>query len=308
MARIRTIKPEFFRHEGLQDLEAENPGACVMLVFAGLWGHCDKAGRFEWKPRTLKLDILPFIEFDMGKTLALLCVGGFVRKYEIDGKQYGEIRSFEKHQRINGKESQEPEKHPAPCEETQQGDSGSNGEATGKQLPEQEGKGREEEGKRKGTEFAAPSLVSPPEQPPLAVAVATPPKKPEKAETDLHAACRKTWEAYSEAYAEKYEVRPIRAAKQSSQVKQIVQSLGADEAPLVVAWFVQHPAPWYVSKGHDIGLLLTDIVKLRTEWATGRLVQPPAPAQTSADRSRNFMDSIFGGRADAIDAPARRLG
>lgn len=45
MARIRTIKPEFFRHEGLQDLEQANPGAYAMLVFAALWGHCDKHGR-----------------------------------------------------------------------------------------------------------------------------------------------------------------------------------------------------------------------------------------------------------------------
>jgi len=278
MARIRTIKPEFFRHEGLQDLEAENLGACVMLVFAGLWGHCDKAGRFEWKPRTLKLDILPFIEFDMGKTLSLLCVGGFIRKYEIDGKQYGEIRSFEKHQRINGKESQEPEKHPAPREETQQEESGSNGEATGKHLPGQEGKGRE--GKRKGMEIAP---TSPPEQPAEllpAVADATPPPKPPRADTALQIACRATWEAYSSAYADRYGAAPVRAAKQSAQVKQVVQALGAEEAPLVAAWFVDHPAQWYVTKGHDIGLLLADITKLRTEWATGRVVTTTAARQS----------------------------
>lgn len=152
MARIRTIKPEFFRHEGLQDLEAASPGKYVMLVFAGLWGQCDKNGRFEWKPRTLKLDILPFLEFDMGETLALLWEAGFVRKYEIDGKEYGEIDSFEKHQRISGKEAQESGKHPAPIEYTQR----STGEAPGKQPESQEGKGKgkEEEGKGKEIDVA----------------------------------------------------------------------------------------------------------------------------------------------------------
>lgn len=143
MARIRTVKPEFFRHEGLQDIESANPGAYSMLVFSGLWGHCDKLGRFEWKPRTLKLDILPFIDFDMSETLDILWLGGFIRRYKNGGKEYGEISSFEKHQRISGKEAQEPEKHPEPTEYIDR----SNGEATGKQSGLQEGKGMEGKGR-----------------------------------------------------------------------------------------------------------------------------------------------------------------
>lgn len=152
MARIRTIKPEFFRHEGLQDLEAANPGKHVMLTFAALWGHCDKAGRFEWRPRTLKLDILPFLDFDMRETLETLRRAGFILKYVIDGKEYGEINSFEKHQRISGKEAQEPEKYPEPVEY----EVGSDGEAPEKQQRLQEGKGigREEEGKGKDINVA----------------------------------------------------------------------------------------------------------------------------------------------------------
>lgn len=160
MARIRTIKPEFFRHEGLQDLEAANQGAHPMLVFAALWGHCDKLGRFEWKPRTLKLDILPFLSFDMAATLDLLRAAGFIRKYRADdGREYGEINSFEKHQRISGKESQEPGKYPAPTEYEQ----GSFGEAHGKHTESQEGKGREGKGREEEGNNVAPdgALVSP---------------------------------------------------------------------------------------------------------------------------------------------------
>lgn len=152
MARIRSIKPEFFRHEGLQDLEAANQGAYPMMVFAGLWGHCDKAGRFEWKPRTLKLDILPFLEFDMAITLAILEDGGFVKSYEVDGKKYGLIQTFSEHQRVSGKEAQEPEKYPAPIEKQK----GSNGEATEKHSGEQEGKGREEEREEEGKREKVP--------------------------------------------------------------------------------------------------------------------------------------------------------
>jgi uncharacterized phage protein (TIGR02220 family) len=144
--RIRTVKPDFFRHEGLQDLEASNPKRYPMLVFAGLWGHCDKAGRFEWKPRTLKLDILPFLDFEMAQTLTLLEAHRFVRRYTVDGKAYGVIDSFSEHQRINGRESQEPERYPEPPpihdEEESRKLLGSDAEASG--TTGREGKGTED--------------------------------------------------------------------------------------------------------------------------------------------------------------------
>lgn len=117
MARIRSIKPEFFIDEDLQDLEAENPGAYCMLVYAGLWGHCSKDGVFEYRPRVLKLSILPFLNFSLETTLALLCAAGFVRRFSVEGKEYGHIPSFEKHQRISGKEAQYSPKFPTPDEE-----------------------------------------------------------------------------------------------------------------------------------------------------------------------------------------------
>ena len=129
------MKPEFFRHELLQDLETQHPGKCPMLVFIGLWGHCDKGGAFEWKPRMLKLDILPFLNFDMRETLEILEQAQMLERYSADGKDYGLIPSFCDHQRIGGKEAQEPLKHPR-----------SNGEAPGKHLGLQEGKGREGKG------------------------------------------------------------------------------------------------------------------------------------------------------------------
>lgn len=150
MARIRTIKPEFFRHETLQELGAE-----AMLVFAGLLGHCDSRGRFEWRPRQLKLDILPFLPFEMERVLLALEAGGMLRRYSVDGKDYGEIPTFEKHQRLSGKEQSEGEKHPAPIGEVTGKQQGSDGE-----IPEsQEGKGRE--GNRKGKESAEKPAFSP---------------------------------------------------------------------------------------------------------------------------------------------------
>ena len=101
MARIRTIKPEFFVDEELQDLEASNPGAYCMLVFAGLWGSADREGRFEWRPRKLKLSILPYLEYDLNNTLNILLDHGYLVRYEIEGKQYGAIKNWSRHQIVS---------------------------------------------------------------------------------------------------------------------------------------------------------------------------------------------------------------
>ncbi|HSW38200.1 MAG TPA: hypothetical protein VLL97_01760, partial [Acidobacteriota bacterium] len=114
MARIRTIKPEMMRHEELQDLEMESPELRPMLVFIGLLMVADKSGRFEWKPQSLKLDILPFVDYDIAKTLDLLCRHRFIRPYEVDGKLYGLIPTFTQHQRITGKEAQTANRFPDP--------------------------------------------------------------------------------------------------------------------------------------------------------------------------------------------------
>jgi uncharacterized phage protein (TIGR02220 family) len=135
MARIRTVKPEFYRHEGLQDLEIGNPGAYPMLVYQGLWSQCDKNGAFQWRPRQLKLDILPFLPFEMADTLNILERAGYVKRYVVEGKEYGIIPTFTTHQRFSGKETGgEGEKYPLPgCELQDTGKhEGSTGEAMGK--------------------------------------------------------------------------------------------------------------------------------------------------------------------------------
>lgn len=104
MARIRTIKPEFFKDPDLYDLEQE-VGLPIRVAFAGLWGCCDREGRFVWKPRQLKVDILPHDLVDFSRVLDALATRGFVIKYEVDGQEYGLVRSFTKHQIINNRES-----------------------------------------------------------------------------------------------------------------------------------------------------------------------------------------------------------
>lgn len=156
MARIRTIKPEFFRDEDLQDVESKHPGCYPMLVYAGLWGHCDKNGTFPWQPRQLKLDILPFIPFSMEQALEVLEAAGFIKKYEALGKQWGLIKCFLKHQRISGGEATDPAKYPAYQAHTEQEALGKQRGSSGDELIALEGKGREGKG---STAFALPDWV-----------------------------------------------------------------------------------------------------------------------------------------------------
>lgn len=104
MARIRTIKPDFFRHEALY--EAEHATKLPLRVaFAGLWTVADREGRIRWQPRVLKLDVMPFDEVDFVKVLNALVSYGFLVKYEVDGLQYAHIPSWHKHQQINSRET-----------------------------------------------------------------------------------------------------------------------------------------------------------------------------------------------------------
>jgi hypothetical protein len=143
MARIRTVKPEFFIHEGLQDLEAEHPGFYPMFVYQGLWLQCDSNGVFPWRPRQLKLYILPFLPFDMATSLDILEEAGYIVRYKVDGKEFGHVPTFRFHQRLSGKEAIDGEKYPLPCEapvkqnentmESQENQQGSTCETMGKQ-------------------------------------------------------------------------------------------------------------------------------------------------------------------------------
>ncbi len=67
MARIRTIKPEFFLHDELFELEKET-GLPVRLAFIGLWTQCDREGRFKWRPLRLKAAILPSMKLYVTRT------------------------------------------------------------------------------------------------------------------------------------------------------------------------------------------------------------------------------------------------
>lgn len=79
----------------------------------------------------------------------------------------------------------------------------------------------------------------------------------------------KTWEAYSCAYLKRYGSIPVRNKKINGQLCSLVERLGAEEAPLVAAFYVEHNNPYYVRERHPVDALLKSAEGLRTQWATG---------------------------------------
>lgn len=139
MSRIRTIKPEFFRHEVLYDAEVETK-LPLRLAFIGLLTVVDRDGRFHWRPRTLKPDVLPYDEVDFSRVLDAFEKYGMVVRYEANGEHFGFIPSFKKHQHVNVREAKSTIPEPDTNVQARVSIVNARGEGKGK---EQEGKGRE---------------------------------------------------------------------------------------------------------------------------------------------------------------------
>lgn len=170
MARIRTVKPDLFRHEELFEAETE-ADLPLRLAYIGLFTVADREGRFKWRPRQLKLDVLPYDDIDFSRVLDALATRGFIQKYTVNGEIYGLITSFTTHQVINNRESESTipdiglSDHLGP-ENTDTTSRVPHASAT-RHNPaqvEKEGKGREEEGKGKGNSTREPRAKKSPKR------------------------------------------------------------------------------------------------------------------------------------------------
>lgn len=73
MARIRTIKPEFWIDEKVVDLSFP-----ARLLFVGMWNFADDQGFVDYKPRRIKMQIFPADEVDIQSLINELLTAGRV--------------------------------------------------------------------------------------------------------------------------------------------------------------------------------------------------------------------------------------
>lgn len=97
MARIRTIKPEFFTSEDIVKLSLIG-----RLLYIALWCEADREGRLVWKPATFKLRYMPGDDCDINKVCKEILDRHLAVLY---GDGYAYIPSFLSHQHINPRET-----------------------------------------------------------------------------------------------------------------------------------------------------------------------------------------------------------
>lgn len=95
MARIRTVKPDFWTDEKVVECSFE-----VRLLFIGLFNFADDNGNMVNSHRRIKMQIFPADVIDCKPLIDELIKHGLVISYEFNGINYLNIKGFKKHQYI----------------------------------------------------------------------------------------------------------------------------------------------------------------------------------------------------------------
>lgn len=96
MARIRTIKPEFWTDETVTECSLT-----ARLLFIGLWNFADDNGNIERSSKQMKMKIFPADNVEVEPLVIELMANGLLIEYETNGHKYLNIKGFTKHQVIN---------------------------------------------------------------------------------------------------------------------------------------------------------------------------------------------------------------
>jgi len=143
MARIRTVKPQFWASEQVMECSP-----IARLLFIGLWNFCDDAGNHVDSPKTIKAEIFPGDDIgssDVRRLLDELSSNGLIVYYSHENKGFLHVTGWH-HQKID----KPTVVHPAFSTE--------NSQPTRRDLDDSsppEGKGREGKGKEKEREKTA---------------------------------------------------------------------------------------------------------------------------------------------------------
>lgn len=129
----------------------------------------------------------------------------------------------------------------------------------------------------------------------------------QEAELARQEACRAIWNAYSAAYLERYNSKPVRNAKVNAQVGDLLKRLGAEEAPAVAAYFVWINDSYLMRCYHEFGQLLAKAEAYRTAWATqtqvtGRTAQQAEKTQANLSAAQAALQVQRERRAASANA------
>lgn len=98
MARIRTVKPEFWTDEVIVQLPFQ-----ARLLFIGIWNFADDHGAIEESPDRLRMQIFPGDPtLDAVELIDLLVAANLLERFVDDeGKRIIQVRNWHKHQKVD---------------------------------------------------------------------------------------------------------------------------------------------------------------------------------------------------------------
>ncbi len=98
MARIRTVKPEFWTAEQVMELSP-----MARLLFIGMWNFCDDRGVHPVAYKTLKAEVFPaddLLSSDVERLVGELIAQGLLSEFEAEGRRWWFVTGWH-HQVIN---------------------------------------------------------------------------------------------------------------------------------------------------------------------------------------------------------------
>ena len=254
MARIRTIKPEFWTDAKIADLSPD----CA-LFFIGLWTIADDYGYFPSLSREVALRLPRWRSQSVQHMLRALQGSGLVRlSHHLS---VGLIVGW-KHQKIDKRQPSKWIDKEIVWDEVKP-----NAKSLRKKAPVEERRGEE----RKGEELSGG--VQSGESAELRSAhdgdfsdEASPVSRGlSEAEKDLN---RRIWESYRDAFLDRYGVAPIRNGRVNQNINSLRIRIGKDAVP-VARFFLSIPDAFYLRTHHPVGTLLSQCESIRTQWLKG---------------------------------------
>ncbi len=143
MARIRSIKPEFFSSEQIVECSP-----IARLLFIGMWCFCDDGGVHPASTKTLKMRVFPGDDISTAQIEA--CIGelienGLLESFEHEDLVFLRVTGWSKHQKIDRPTFKYPQNSTTARRELVEDSSNARRELVERSPPE--GKGEERNGK-----------------------------------------------------------------------------------------------------------------------------------------------------------------
>jgi len=95
MARIRTVKPEFWTDERVGECSVS-----ARLLFVATWNFADDHGGLDRSAKQLKAQAFPYDNVDCEPLVQELLSARLLVEYEVSGKKYLHIKGFRTHQKV----------------------------------------------------------------------------------------------------------------------------------------------------------------------------------------------------------------